>query len=114
MRRRKSRPTTPRAKRFRSVATVLMMHLHHRIILSMRTTVTIDDDVYEAALANARATGRRVGRVLSEMARSSLQLQERPRSRKKEERFAAFDVPKGSRVIHASRVQKALDDDGIV
>jgi hypothetical protein len=30
----------------------------------MRPTVTIDDDVYEAALANAQATGRRIGRVL--------------------------------------------------
>ena len=27
----------------------------------MRTTVTIDDDVYEAALSQARATGQRLG-----------------------------------------------------
>jgi hypothetical protein len=39
----------------------------------MRTTVTLDDDVYEAALAHARATGKRLGRVLSEMARRALE-----------------------------------------
>ena len=39
----------------------------------MRTTVTLDDDVYEAAQAHAQATGKRLGRVLSEMARQALQ-----------------------------------------
>lgn len=79
----------------------------------MRTTVTIDDDVYEAALANAQATGRRVGRVLSEMARTALERERTPASRKRHERFATFTVPDGSRTISASRVQKALDEDGI-
>ena len=80
----------------------------------MRTTVTIDDDVYEAARANAQATGRRLGRVLSDMARTALQLQQTPPSRKSRARFATFDVPEGSRAIPASRIQKALDEDGIV
>ena len=39
----------------------------------MRTTVTLDDDVYEAALSQARATDQRLGRVLSDMARKALQ-----------------------------------------
>ncbi len=80
----------------------------------MRTTVTIDDDVYEAAQANAQATGRRLGRVLSEMARTALQLQQAPPSRKRHARFATFDVPEGSGVIPASRIKKALDEDGTV
>jgi hypothetical protein len=80
----------------------------------MRTTVTIDDDVYEAALANARATGRRLGRVLSDMARAALHPQPPRPSRRKRERFATFDVPEGSRMIPASRIQNALDEDGIV
>ena len=79
----------------------------------MRTTVTIDDDVYEAALANAQATGRRIGRVLSEMARTALELERTSDSRKRRERFATFTVPEGSRAIPASRVQRALDEDGI-
>lgn len=80
----------------------------------MRTTVTIDDDVYEAALANAQATGRRLGRVLSDMARTALQLQQTPPPRRRRARFATFDVPEGSRLIPASRIRKALDEDGIV
>jgi hypothetical protein len=82
----------------------------------MRTTVTLDDDVYEAARARARATGKRLGRVLSEMARQALQ-PPRPRSTppaKKAARFPVFQVPKGAGVIPASRIQKALDEDGIV
>ena len=80
----------------------------------MRTTVTIDDDIYEAALANARATGRRLGRVLSDMARTALDRQPAPPSHKTHARFVTFDVPEGSRVIPVSRIQKALDEDGIV
>lgn len=78
----------------------------------MRTTVTLDDDVYEAALAHSRATGKRLGRVLSEMARQALQ-PPAPR-RKRRQRFPTFDVPPGAPLIPASRVQKDLDEDGIV
>ena len=90
-----------------------MMRVRHRTITCMRTTVTIDDDVYEAALANARATGRRLGRVLSDMARAALSQQKTPPTRKRT-RFATFNVPKGSGTIPASRIQNALDGDGII
>jgi hypothetical protein len=82
----------------------------------MRTTVTLDDDVYEAAQARARATGKRLGRVLSEMARQALQ-PSGPRPRplaKKTARFPVFEVPEGTPMISASQVQRALDEDGIV
>ncbi|HIE92042.1 MAG TPA: antitoxin [Acidobacteria bacterium] len=80
----------------------------------MRTTVTLDDDVYEAARSLARATGQRLGRVLSDMARQALQ-PGAPRQRKsKPARFATFEVPPGTPLIPASRIQDALDDDGIV
>jgi hypothetical protein len=49
------------------------------------------------------------------MARAALEPQQQtPSSRKKRARFASFDVPAGSRVISATRVQKNLDEDGIV
>jgi hypothetical protein len=81
----------------------------------MRTTVTLDDDVYEAALAHARATGQRLGRVLSEMARHALQPPP-PRSRRsaRKARFASFAVPAGTPPLVASRIQRAIDEDGIV
>lgn len=80
----------------------------------MRTTVTIDDDVYEVAAANAQATGRRIGSVLSDMARTAIEPEQKSSTRKRRERFATFSVPKGARIIPASRIQKALDEDGIV
>jgi hypothetical protein len=79
----------------------------------MRTTVTIDDDVYEAAQAQARASGRRLGRVLSDMARQALEPGP-PRRARRRRRFASFELPEGARPILASRIQKALDEDGIV
>jgi hypothetical protein len=81
----------------------------------MRTTVTLDDDVYEAAVAHSRATGKRLGKVLSEMARHALRAPGPPRRRSgKKPRFASFVVPRGTKPILASRVQQALDEDGIV
>jgi hypothetical protein len=81
----------------------------------MRTTVTLDDDVYEAALAHSRATGRRLGLVLSEMARRALQpASVRSRRRASSRRFPSFVVPPDAPRILASRIQRALDEDGIV
>jgi len=81
----------------------------------MRTTVTLDDDVYEAALSQARATGQRLGRVLSDMARKALQPGPPPkRTSAGAARFAGFEVPPGTPLIPASRIQETLDDDGIV
>jgi hypothetical protein len=80
------------------------------IIVAMKTTVTLDDDVYEAAQAHARATGKRLGRVLSEMARQALHPSVQ-RLGRGASRFPAFEVPADARLISASRVQKALDED---
>jgi hypothetical protein len=80
----------------------------------MRTTVTIDDDVYAVAAASAQATGRRLGSVLSDMARKAIELDQKSRLHEKGERFATFSVPKEAGVIPASRIQKALDEDGVI
>jgi hypothetical protein len=96
----------------RSEAVKILIIEYGCIIVAMRTTLTLDDDVYGAAQAHAQATGKRLGRVLSEMARQALhptvQLPGKGSSR-----FPAFEVPAGARLIPASRVQEALDEDGI-
>jgi len=50
------------------------------------------------------------------MARQVLQPSGQPSKRlaKKASRFPVFEVPTGTRLIPASRIQKALDKDGIV
>ncbi len=78
----------------------------------MRTTVTLDDDIHEAALCQARATGRRLGRVLSDMARLALEPGP-PRRGARKSRFPAFEVPPGTNLISTSRIQQALDEEGV-
>jgi hypothetical protein len=78
----------------------------------MRTTVTLDDDVYQAALARSRATGKPLGRVVSDMARLALQpAPGTPGARAN--RFPCFVVAPDTPPILAARVQEALDGDGI-
>jgi hypothetical protein len=77
----------------------------------VRTTVTLDDDVYEAAETLARSSGKRLGKVLSELVRRAL----RPASPRpaRRGRFAAFDVPPDAPMIPAGRIQRILDEEGV-
>lgn len=79
----------------------------------MRTTVTLDADVYEAAVSLSRLSGERLGKVISKMARRGLQQSDTPH-RKGRRRFPTFDVSPGAPVIPASRIERVLDEEGIV
>ena len=76
----------------------------------MRTTVTLDQDVYEAAMHLSRVSGERLGKVLSNLARTALKTPAPP-PRKNGRRFPVFDVPPGAAIIPASRIQRLLDED---
>jgi hypothetical protein len=78
----------------------------------MRTTVTLDDDVYQAALHVSRSSGERLGKVLSTFARRGIK-SVKPPSRKSSRRFPTFDVPPGTPVIPASRIERAIDEEGL-
>ena len=78
----------------------------------MRTTVTLDDDVYQAAMHVSRMTGRRLGKILSELARRGLTRASMPKG-KAGRRFPVFDVPPGAPLIPATRIQAAIDEDGL-
>lgn len=78
--------------------------------LILRTTATLDDDIHEAVVSHARATGQSLGRVLSHMARQALQPEShRGPAALRGGRFAAFDVPADAGLIPASRIQQALE-----
>jgi hypothetical protein len=79
---------------------------------NMRTTVTLDEDVYEAALHLANASGERLGKVLSTLARRGMK-PEAPAAGNRKRRFPAFDVPANAPVIPASRVQRVIDEEGL-
>jgi hypothetical protein len=81
-------------------------------LISVRTTVTLDDDVYEAALHVSRSSGERLGKVLSILARRGIR-SAKPPSRKSSRRFPTFDVPPGAPVIPASRIERVMDEEGL-
>jgi hypothetical protein len=81
-------------------------------LLLMRTTITLDDDVYQAAAHLSRVSGKRLGKVISRLARRGLARHETP-VRRKSRRFPSFPVPAGAPVIPASRIQHIIDEEGL-
>jgi hypothetical protein len=77
----------------------------------MRTTVTLDQDVYEAAMHLSRSTGRRLGKIISELARRGLK--QRAAVRRDKSRLPVFEVPPDAPVIPASRIQEFIDEEGL-
>lgn len=75
----------------------------------MRTTVTIDDDVFEAVRAQAEASGLRLGQVLSQVARKGLRASAGT-SRTRE--LPVFQVPSDAAVIPSTRARDLLAEDG--
>jgi hypothetical protein len=79
---------------------------------TMRTTVTLDQDVYEAALHLSRSSGERLGRVLSTLARRGMTAS-RPPARRASGRFPTFEVAPDAPIIPATRIQRILDEEGL-
>lgn len=76
----------------------------------MRTTVTIDDDVFQAAEAQARASGKRLGKVLSDLARRGLQ---RKSETGVKNRLPTFKVSANAKIIPSDRAREILAEEGM-
>lgn len=74
----------------------------------MRTTVTLDDDVFEAAQAQARASGQTLGKVISALARRGLRARVAAASRNG---LPTFAVPADAAIIPSSRAAQILADE---
>ena len=74
----------------------------------MRTTVTLDDDVFEAVQAQAKASGKRLGEVLSQVARRGLRSSAETASRNK---LPVFKVSADAPLIPSGRAKALLDED---
>jgi len=72
----------------------------------------VDDDVYEAAMHLSRASGERLGKVISTLARRGLKPADSP-ARRSTRRFPVFDVPPNAPVIPASRIQRVINEEGL-
>ena len=75
----------------------------------MRTTMTLDDDVYAAASQLARASGKRLGQVMSELAKQGLQ--RGPLKIVKRGGLPVIAVPRGSPTITVAAVQRILAEE---
>ena len=78
----------------------------------MRTTLNVDDDVYEAALDRARVTGQSIGKVVSDLARQGFPSGKEVRMVKKG-RFFQVDLPPDAPKIESSQFRKIREDEGI-
>ena len=76
----------------------------------MRTTVTLDDDVFEAAKCLAQASGKQLGQVLSHLARRGLQAQAKATTKNG---LPVFKVPSDASIIPSNRAAGLLADDAI-
>lgn len=74
----------------------------------MRTTLSIDDDVLAMAQRLARVRGSSVGKVMSDLARQSLDESSGPRFRNG---FELFPVSNPDAVITSEMVNALRDDD---
>ena len=76
----------------------------------MRTTVTLDDDVYQAVATLSHTSGLSLGKVLSKAARRGL----KPAPvKKKKNGLPTFDVPPGTPMIPGNLIQKFWDEEGL-
>lgn len=73
----------------------------------MRTTLKIDDDVYEDARVIASRQGRSLGTVISDLARRSL----RPAGITYNDGFPVFNVEPGAPSITSEDVARVLDEE---
>jgi hypothetical protein len=69
----------------------------------MRTSLTLADDVYEAALKISRKSGERLGKVISRLARYGLL-----------RRFPVFDVRRDTPMMTVEGIDKFIEEEGLV
>ncbi len=75
----------------------------------MRTTITLEDDVFAAAKTLAESSGRSLGEVISELARRGL---ERPHDAPVRGSLPAFRVRPGAKIIPGNRAAELLAEEG--
>jgi len=76
----------------------------------MRTTINIDDDMFAAAQALARAKSISIGRAISDLARRGLSATSRIELPQDACNFPMFKVPPGSPTITLEDVKRLEDE----
>jgi hypothetical protein len=75
----------------------------------MRTTLNLDDDVYEAARAQAATSGKPLGAIVSLLARRGL----RPRTGPRRGGLPVFEVSTRAAIVPGGRASEPLAAEGV-
>jgi hypothetical protein len=76
----------------------------------VRTTLNLDDDVYQAVASLSHTSGLSLGKVLSKVAREGL----KPKPvKKKKSGLPTFDIPPGTPMIPGDLAQKIWEEEGL-
>jgi hypothetical protein len=78
----------------------------------MRTTLTVDDDVYDAARQISQSSGERLGKIVSRLARRGLEAPAQVRQ-SKSRRFPVFDVAPGTPKMSLDRIDQFIEEEGL-
>jgi len=76
----------------------------------MRTTLSLDDDVFEAVQTLGRSTGKSLGQVVSGLVRQALQ---RRAAAARRNGLPVFQVDADAPIIPGDRAQKLLAEDSL-
>ena len=74
----------------------------------MRTTLTLDNEVFEAAQSLAASSGKKLGQVISELARRGLRAKAAPAVR---HGLPVFRVPADAPIIPSNRARDLLAEE---
>lgn len=78
----------------------------------MRTTLTIDDDVFHAVKERARRENRSAGQVLSDLARAALTGQQNAALDDGQERHGFRPLPRRGPAVSNELIDRLREDDG--
>lgn len=95
-----------RTFRLIKIALDIRVSLYHGIF--MRTTLSLDDDIYEAASTLAKGSGRTLGQIVSMLVRTALSASKEPASNNE---FPKFTVESNAPLIPGNRASELIDDE---
>lgn len=84
-------------------------HQRINVAVAMRTTLTLENDVYEAAQAMAQASGKRLGEVVSLLMRRGLKASAETSAVRSG--LPVFQVVSGDPIIPSNRARDLLADE---
>lgn len=93
----------------RSVWLAIATTAPSRYAIHMRTTITLDDDVFQAVQGLAKASGKSLGEVMSDLVRRALKGEHRGLARTGG--LPVFSTAPDAELIPASRAAELLADD---